>query len=188
MIPSLFSLLLLAVLPSQALAADYDRAITTSTWGGLAPAAGVAAVGVAFAASRGMNDDQQSAMALASTMVALPLVVIGPPVMTGGAMRARKALSEQGVVVSDLPGWISWGCFAGVLLAGSAYPVDSDADPQPWMIAQGSLFVAGYAAGAVQHFMARSAHREAPAGVSVGLTLVPILDEETRGLALGGRF
>jgi len=181
----LFSLLF----PFQAVAADYHPAMQVSTAGALAPVAGVALVGVAYAASRNMTEDQQSAMGTGSALLALPLVVIGPPVMTGGAMRARKALSEQGIVVSNIPGWISWGCFAGTLLTGWSYPVTSekDIDPLPYEIAQGSLFVAGYAAGIVQHVMVRHAHATTPVPTPA-VSLAPLVDDEARGLALVGTF
>ena len=190
MFSRILTTVLLALLPGRALAADYHKAITTSTVGGLAPAAGVALVGVAFAASRGMDDNQQSAMALGSTLLALPLVVIGPPVMNGGAMRAQKALSEQGVEVTDIPGWISWGCFAGVILVGSAYPAtaEADVDPIPYEIAQGSLFLAGYGAAIVQHALVRRAHGQETEASMGGVSLVPMMSTEARGLALAGRF
>jgi hypothetical protein len=52
--------------------------------------------------------------------------LLGPGVVAGGSLRARRSLTEQGIAVSPAAGFTSWGLYGlsmGAILA--AEPIDS---------------------------------------------------------------
>jgi hypothetical protein len=117
-------------------------------------------------------------------------MLVGPPLLAGGAMRARRALEEQGVSVSPQLGQIAWGCVAGFWLV-SLVP-----QTQATVNIVGAASLAFYAGSLVSGGLLLSELRraEAYAGGQVGdgrdwdVYAVPWAGRDVQGVSLAVSF
>lgn len=180
--------LVLALLVAQAARADarYEPAMRTAEVGLALPVAGAAVLGGALLLSRTADDaDSRGALATAGIMLSFPPFFVGPALAAGGALRAQRALSEEGVAMSRTPGLVAWGSYGLMFVAMGSYGTEkpSDALRIASYVGAGAGYLGAYGAALTQYAVDRKGSKRL-----VSATIVPMSTREATGFAVCGRY
>lgn len=170
------------------------RSLTTARIGALMPVGGLIVTGATVLGGMAANNQhQREAIGLGGMMLAVPLIFVGPPLLTGGAMRARTILNRNGVEMSNTAGWISWGCLGALFILPSVYEVETRDGPNEALStatvwAEGGFLIASYGAGLAQLALDLKVVRERLPAAGSASFYPMMLDQGGLGLGVAGSF
>jgi hypothetical protein len=168
------------------------RSLNTARAGAWLPVAGVAVFGSAVAAGFAVDDeDRRAGLVTAGFMLGFPAIVLGPPLLAGGSMRAARVLEWKGKPVSRTAGWVAWGCFGTMMLLPSLVSTEESMNNDGLVlgveIAEGALLLASYGAGLGQLKLDLDTAGLFGPGASVSI-LPTTLPGQGGGIAMVGAF
>ncbi|GDX83641.1 hypothetical protein LBMAG42_54520 [Deltaproteobacteria bacterium] len=117
-------------------------------------------------------------------------LVVGPPIIAGGSLRACHGLRRMGVDVSPVGGTLAWGLWGGALVVSVAMYADPEADQVAGALASNLLLVSSVVSGSLQTAANASHLRDRSATINGPRHDAPTVAVffSGQGLALAGRF